>query len=91
MSPALVAWLVDAAGWVAAMLILSSYLLVSSGRLAARSPTFQWMNVGGAAGFILNSGWHGALPSAVLNIAWAAIGLATLWSIRRASPAATAR
>ena len=83
MSPALVERGIEAAGWAAALLILASYLLVSSGRLAARSATFQWMNVAGAAGFVLNSGWHGALPSAVLNIAWAAIGLATLWSIRR--------
>ncbi|MBY0284400.1 MAG: hypothetical protein K2W81_10605 [Sphingomonas sp.] len=65
-------------GWAAALLILASYLLVSTGRLDGRSPTFQWMNVVGAAGFILNSGWHGALPSAVLNIAWMAIGVVTL-------------
>lgn len=74
---------VEAAGWAAALLILAAYLLVSSGRLAARSAAFQWMNVVGAAGFVLNSGWHGALPSAALNVAWAAIGLATLWNIRR--------
>lgn len=74
---------VEAIGWLAALLILASYLLVSTGRLAARSAAFQWMNVIGAAGFVLNSGWHGAIPSATLNVAWAAIGLATLWSLRR--------
>lgn len=69
---------IEIIGWAAALLILASYLLVSTGRLDGRSPTFQWMNVVGAAGFILNSGWHGALPSAVLNIAWMAIGVVTL-------------
>ena len=85
MSAALVERAIEAAGWMAALLILASYLLVSTGRLAARSATFQWMNVVGAAGFVLNSGWHGALPSAVLNVAWATIGLATLVSLRRGS------
>jgi len=68
---------IEIIGWAAALLILASYLLVSMGRLLGTSPVFQWMNVVGAAGFIVNSGWPGARPSAVLNIAWAAIGSAT--------------
>ncbi|MBA3878470.1 MULTISPECIES: CBU_0592 family membrane protein [Sphingomonas] len=75
--------LIEVVGWAAALLILASYLLVSTGRLDGRSPTFQWMNVVGAAGFILNSGWHGALPSAALNIAWMAIGVVTLIGLAR--------
>ena len=80
---------IEVVGWAAALLILASYLLVSSGRLSGQSAAFQWMNVVGAAGFIVNSGWHGALPSAILNIAWMAIGLVTLIGLarrRRAEP-----
>lgn len=76
--------LVETAGWIGAALILGSYILVSLGRLEGRSRTFQWMNVAGAAGFIVNSGWHGAIPSTVLNIVWLGVGLATLWTLRRA-------
>ncbi len=32
------------------------------------------MNVAGAAGFIVNGWWHGAMPSAVLNVIWMLIG-----------------
>ncbi len=78
MDPQLIDTAIEVVGWAAALLILASYLLVSAGRLSGQSSVFQWMNVVGAAGFILNSGWHGALPSAVLNIAWMAIGLVTL-------------
>ncbi|MBX9859693.1 MAG: hypothetical protein K2Y20_08910 [Sphingomonas sp.] len=74
---------IEIIGWAAALLILASYLLVSTGRLDGRSTTFQWMNVVGAAGFIVNSGYHHALPSAVLNIAWMAIGLVTLIGLAR--------
>ena len=76
--------LIEAPGWIGAALILGSYILVSTGRLAGRSRTFQWMNVGGAAGFVVNSGWHGAIPSTVLNVVWLGVGLATLWTLRRA-------
>ena len=78
--------LIEIVGWAAALLILASYLLVSLGRLSGTSATFQWMNVLGAGGFIVNSGWHGALPSAVLNIAWAAIGIVTLVRIAGVRP-----
>ena len=75
--------LVEAAGWGGAALILVAYILLSFGRLEGRSRTFQWMNVVGAAGFVVNSGWHGAIPSAALNLVWLSVGLATLWTLRR--------
>ena len=75
--------LIEAAGWIGAGLILGSYILVSLGRLEGRSRTFQWMNVAGAAGFVVNSGWHGAIPSTALNVIWLGVGLATLWTLRR--------
>jgi hypothetical protein len=77
---------IEAAGWIGALLILAAYGLVSSGRLDPRAPTFQWMNLAGAAGFVVNSGWHGAWPSAILNIIWIGIAAATL--IRIAAPRA---
>lgn len=75
--------LIEAAGWIGAALILGSYILVSLGRLEGRSRAFQWMNVVGAAGFVVNSGWHGAIPSTALNVVWLGVGLATLWTLRR--------
>jgi len=75
---------VEIAGWIAAGLILGAYALLTAGRLTARSPLYQWMNVVGAAGFVLNSGVNGAYPSAALNIIWMAIGAVALWSIARA-------
>lgn len=80
---------VDIAGWVGAGLILLAYLMVSTGRLTGRSAMFQWMNLAGAAGFVINSGWHGAWPSAVLNIIWIGIAGVSLWRIARSDrPAA---
>ena len=75
---------IETVGWIGALLILASYILLSTGKLHGRSPAYQWMNVVGAAGFVLNSGWNGAIPSAALNVVWMAIGLYTLWRLRTA-------
>jgi hypothetical protein len=74
---------IETAGWIGALLILGSYILVSLGKIEGRSATYQWMNVVGAAGFVVNSGAHGAIPSTALNVVWLAVGLATLWSLSR--------
>ncbi|MEO5612948.1 MAG: hypothetical protein ABIT68_09455 [Sphingomicrobium sp.] len=72
---------VEVAGWVGASLILLAYLLLSMGKVTGQSPLYQWMNVVGAAGFTINGWWHGAIPSAVLNVIWMLIGGVALWRI----------
>ena len=82
---------VEIAGWVGAALILGAYLLLSMGRTTGQSPLYQGMNVVGAAGFIINGWWHGAVPSAALNVIWMMIGGVALWRIslkRRSSTSA---
>ncbi len=74
---------VEVAGWIGASLILLAYLLLSAGKLTGQSPTYQWMNVVGAAGFVVNGLWHGALPSATLNVLWFLIGAVALIRLAR--------
>ena len=69
---------VDVAGWAAALLILGGYALLTAGKVDAKSPAYQWMNVLGAIGFVINSGYFKAWPSAVLNVVWAGIGIVAL-------------
>jgi hypothetical protein len=52
-------------------------------RVTGQSALYQGMNVAGAAGFIVNGWWHGAIPSAVLNVIWMMIGAVALWRIRQ--------
>jgi hypothetical protein len=55
--------------------------LLSAGKLSGQSKVYQAMNVVGAAGFIVNGWWHGAIPSAALNVVWMLIGGVALWRI----------
>jgi hypothetical protein len=68
-------YIIEIVGWVAAALMLSAYLLLTMGKLSARSAIYHWLNALSGAGFIINSGWNGAYPSAFINVVWMFIGL----------------
>lgn len=77
--------LIEIAGWIGAACVLGAYVLLSMGKLAATSPLFHLMNAVGAAGFIINTGWHEAIPSMVLNIIWLGVAAASLVRILMAN------
>lgn len=66
---------IETIGWIAAVMMLSAYILLTLGRLSARSYGYHWLNIFSGAGFIVNSGWNGAYPSACINVIWVAIGI----------------
>jgi hypothetical protein len=80
---------VEIAGWIGAGLILGAYALLSAGKVTGRSLSYQVMNIVGAAGFVINGWWHGALPSTALNVLWLLIGAVASWRILRKSGSST--
>ena len=83
--------LMEVVGWIGGTLILAGYFLLTNGKLDAKSPPYQWLNVVGALGFIANSSWNGAWPSAALNVIWVGIGVVALIGIFSKRGAATRR
>jgi hypothetical protein len=77
--------LIEITGWIAASFILGAYALISSGKMRAHQPLYQWMNILGAVGLIINSGWNGAWPSVGLNAVWFGIAVYT-WRRGRRTP-----
>ncbi|MEO6580905.1 MAG: hypothetical protein ABIN83_07105 [Sphingomicrobium sp.] len=75
----------EVVGWIGAALILAGYALLTAEKVTSKSVSYQAMNVIGAAGFIANSSWNGAWPSAILNVIWVGIGVVALIRIFLAS------
>jgi hypothetical protein len=69
---------VSIAGWMAALLILGAYSLLSFGKILPSSWVYQAMNIVGAAGFIINCAYNNAWPSVALNIVWMGIAIYAL-------------
>jgi hypothetical protein len=79
---------IEVIGWAGAALILGAYALLSAGKLRSESAVYHLMNILGAAGFVVNSGWNGALPSAAMNLIWIGIGAYALYQLHRGKPKA---
>jgi len=69
---------VSIAGWMAALLILGAYSLLSFGKISPSSWVYQAMNIVGAAGFIINCAYNNAWPSVALNVVWMGIAFYAL-------------
>jgi hypothetical protein len=67
--------LLDGVGWLGAALVNVAYALVSFNRLSPTSFRYQALNIVGSVLLIVNTAWHAAWPSAVVNVVWAAIAL----------------
>ncbi|MBS0378330.1 MAG: hypothetical protein JSS29_07580 [Proteobacteria bacterium] len=78
---------IEIIGWTGAALILGAYALISAGKLRADTVTYHLMNILGAAGFVINSGANGAIPSAAMNVIWIGIGVYALLQMRKTTAA----
>lgn len=78
---------IEIAGWIGAVCVLGAYMLLSAGRMSGNSVPFHLLNMIGAGGFVINTWWHGAIPSMVLNVIWCGVGLYSLLRIARSRSA----
>ncbi len=67
--------LIETLGWIASVLIVGSYALNITGRLHAESKYYVWANIVGGLFFVINTYFHGAYPSMVVNIIWVIIAI----------------
>jgi hypothetical protein len=69
---------IDILGWLGALVLVAAYGLVSYGSLDGRSPVYQTLNVIGSILLIVNTAWHRAWPSSVVNLVWVGIAVGAL-------------
>ena len=65
----------DGLGWIGALCVLIPYALVSVGRLLGTAPLFRNLNIIGAVFLMLNTWYHRAYPSTIVNVVWILIGI----------------
>lgn len=79
--------LIDVIGWIGSLEVIAAYLIVSFefGKKINRK-VYQGLNLSGSLFLIINTIYHGAYPSAFVNVIWliiAAIALFNLAKIER--------
>lgn len=74
---------IDIIGWTGAVLVLYAYFMVSTKKLSGDSLHFQAANVSGAFCLIINTYYHHAYPSAVVNVIWIGIAFYSLYNKKK--------
>ena len=70
--------LVEIVGWIASVLIVGSYALNITGKLAAENKWYIFANMIGGLFFVINTYFHQAYPSMVVNLIWVVIAIAMI-------------
>ena len=78
-------------GWVASLIVLVAYFLVSNGKLSATSLTYQLLNIIGALGLFINAFHHKAFPLVALNLIWIVVGILAIRKIKQLQDKTTSK
>jgi len=77
--------LIEVLGWIASVLIVGSYAFNISGKLSTDSKWYVWANIIGGLFFVINTYFHQAYPSMVVNIIWVFIAIIMILKRKRNS------
>lgn len=69
---------IEIIGWIASILIVGAYAFNIAGKLSAKSSLYVWANLIGGLFFVLNTYYHKAYPSMLVNGIWVLIAIAML-------------
>jgi hypothetical protein len=75
--------LVDIAGWIGSIGVISAYALISTKRVDGRSLSYQLLNLTGGILLVINTVYYGAYPSTLVNLVWIGIAIYALARILR--------
>jgi hypothetical protein len=72
--------IIETIGWIGAVLVVGAYLLNMQGKLKAEEPSYIWANLVGGFFFVINTFYHHAYPSMIVNIVWVLIALMAIYN-----------
>ena len=70
-------------GWIGSVLIVGSYALNITGKLESNNKWYVWANIIGGFFFIVNTYFHEAYPSMLVNIVWVIIAFVMIFKNKK--------
>jgi len=71
--------IIEIIGWIGSVAVVAAYLLVSYNKVKSDSYFYQFLNLLGSICLIINTFYHNAFPSMIVNIIWSFIAIAVLF------------
>lgn len=79
--------LFEAFGWIGAFGLLSAFYLISTKRVTADSPKYQWLNFICAIMLAVNAYHISSIPFFIINAFWAIVAIMTLTKFYKSTTA----
>ncbi len=70
--------LIEILGWIGSLLVVIAYTMNLNKKMEADSAAYYAMNIAGSGLLIVNTAFHHAFPSMVVNIIWVLIPIVTI-------------
>lgn len=70
---------IEAIGWLGTIAIVGAYGLLTTHRVTLQSRSYQWLNLWGSVGLMINGAYNGAFPSMMLNLIWMILAARAVW------------
>jgi hypothetical protein len=74
---------IEIIGWIASVLIVGSYALNISGKISTNNKWYVWSNIIGGLFFVINTYFHHAYPSMVVNTIWVIIAIVMIFKNKK--------
>lgn len=70
--------LIEIIGWLGSFMVILAYAMNIFKKISADSVSYYLLNIIGSACLIVNTFYHHAIPSVVVNVIWILIALSAL-------------
>ncbi len=70
--------IIDIIGWIGSIIVIVAYALNINKKLASDATMYYLLNIIGSGCLIVNTIYHNAMPSALVNIIWVFIPVVAL-------------
>jgi hypothetical protein len=67
--------IIDLIGWIGSVMVVLAYALNMYKRMSSDSVWYYLLNIGGSICLIVNTFYHHAIPSMMVNVVWVLIAL----------------
>jgi len=75
--------LIEILGWLGSVMVILAYGLNINKRLSSDSVAYYFLNIVGSSLLIVNTLYHRAIPSMVVNCVWILIAVAAIFNKNR--------
>lgn len=74
---------IEILGWLGSVMVILAYALNIYKRISSDSVTYYFLNIAGSSFLIINTLYHNAIPSTMVNVVWVLLAVVAIFNKSR--------